>query len=320
LVRITGTIFALALIFICGQIALAESYDFEYQKSIDVAGSAELEIINSQGNIKIEGAPVDRITVSAVKHVRATDLAEAEEVADHIEIKAGKSGDKVHIEVRFLKMTKASDSFWKKLFGSGPDSFGSVDFEITVPYYCRLDIDNTSGNIYINNLDNEIRIASASGEIEITGVRGDLDIAGTGANVYLSSIEGFTDIRTTTGNIEARDYFGGIKIRSTSGNITLYQESGWHELATHSGDVRVKTELNSEKEFRVETDTGRIYFSVPAASSGSVRLETISGNINTELPLTVQQFSKNKLAGTFGHRGPKIVIESQSGDITLGQY
>lgn len=303
-----------------GNLSFAESYDFEYQKNIDVAGKAELEIINSQGNIKIEGAPVDRITVSAIKHVRATDLAEAEEIADHIEIKAAKSGDQIHIEVRFLKITRASDSFWKKLFGTGPDSFGSVDFQISLPYYCKLDVDNTAGNIYIDNLDNDIRIASASGEIELNGIEGNIDIAGTGANILMRSIQGNSDIRTTTGNVEAQDYFGGIKIKSTSGDITLYQENGNHELATHSGDVRVKTELNSDKEFRVETDTGRIFFSVPAAASGSVKLETISGNINTELPLTVQQFSKNKLAGTFGHRGPKIVIESQSGDITLGQY
>ncbi len=318
--HIINAVILVIVLCLSGQLARAESYDFEYQKNIDVGGSAKLEIINSQGNIKIEGAPVDRITVSAIKHVRATDLDEAEEIADHIEIKAGKSGDNIHIEVRFLKMTRASDSFWKKLFGTGPDSFGSVDFQISVPYYCELDVDNTTGNIYINNLDNNIRIASASGEIEINGVEGDIDIAGTGANVLLRSVQGSSDIRTTTGNVEAQDYFGDIEVKSTSGDITLYQESGSHELATHSGDIRVKTELNSDKDFRVETDTGRIFFSVPATSSGSVKLETISGNINTELPLTVQQFSKNKLAGTFGHEGPKILIESQSGDITLGQY
>jgi len=300
--------------------AYSASFDFEYQKNIDVDGKAELEIINSQGNIKIEGAAVDRITVSAIKHVRATDMAEAETVADHIEIKAAKSGKKIRIEVRFLKMTKASDSFWNKLFGTGPDSFGSIDFEITVPYYCELDIDNTVGNILINNIDNNVRIASASGEIEIGGVKGELDIAGTGANVKLSSIQGAADVRTTSGNVTADNYFGQLKIKTTSGDISVYQESGYLELSSHSGDVRVKTELQTEKDCTVETDTGRIFFSVPATGSGEVRLESISGNINTELPLTVRQFAKNKLAGTFGHNGPKIIVQSQSGDITLGQY
>lgn len=303
-----------------GQSVRADSFDFEYQKNIDVSKPAELEIINTEGNIKIEGAPVDRITISAIKHVRATDLAEAEIVADHIEIKAAKNGDKVRLEVRFLKMTRASDSFWKKIFGSGPDSFGSVDFEITVPYYCRIDIDNTTGNISVTNIDNNLRVASASGEIDLTGIKGEIDIAGTGADIFMKSVEGKADIRTTTGNVDVQYYFGNIKIKSTSGNISLFQEKGAHNLGTYSGDVRVKSELQTTETCRVETETGRINFSVPINASGEIDLETVSGNINTELPLTVKQFSKNKLAGTFGLNGPKIIIESQSGDITLGQY
>ena len=310
----------LSLFFLSYSFSIADSFDFEYQKIIDVENKAELELINGSGNVKIEGAAIDQVIISAVKHVRATDLAEAEVVADHIEIKAFKNGDRIRVETRFLKMSRTNDSFWKKLFGSGSDSFGSIDFEISVPYYCKLDIDNTSGTVIINNIDNNIRVTSATGEINISGVEGDIDIAGTSSIVFIASLEGDADIRTTTGDIEVSGLFGNLKGKSTSGDIKLYQESGSHIIGTNSGDIRVKTELNTDRECHVETDTGRIYFLVPSSSSGKVKLETISGSINTELPLTVKQFAKNKLNGEFGHNGPKIILETQTGDITLGQF
>ncbi len=305
-------------LFICGPI-LAGAYDFEYKKIIEVSGEAELEIINSRGNIIIEGSAEEALTITAVKHIKAADSAEAELVADHIEIKANKSGHKIHLETNFLKIDRESDSFWKKIFGSGSDSFGSIDFKITVPYYCVLDIDNTAGMITVTDMRGNIRITAASGEIGLTNIEGNLDVAATGAAVKAENITGEADIRTTTGEVAARVH-GQAKVRTTSGNIELLHEAGGLEVATFSGDVNIRTMLDTSQDCTVETGSGKIEFRVPAASSGALELETASGNINTELPLTVQQFSKNKLLGKFGSGGAKIRLQTQSGDINVGQF
>ena len=76
--------------------AMAGSYSFEYQKNIDVPEKPELIIINTSGRIEIKGSPDQAISISAIKNVRAADPEEAEEVAEHVEIKVNQSDRRVY--------------------------------------------------------------------------------------------------------------------------------------------------------------------------------------------------------------------------------
>jgi len=352
--RLMAGILAVSLITSSG--SFAKSYHFDYQKNIDVSGEIELLISNTSGLIEVTGEPVERVTINATKHVRATDLDEAEEVADHIEIKVEKRGDRIIIETHYLKMVGRADSFWEKLLGAGPDSYGSVDYHVIVPSNFEVDIENVSGDVYLsklygdmmvsgssgdfnlNDIEGRVDIETASGDIELTDIKGDVDISATSADISINSIVGAVDIRSTSGNItggyvmgpfsisqtsgdsKLTDISGDVRIKSTSGDIEIGQESGCVEISTSSGDVKVKTELDSSRDFFVETSSGRVEFMVPETSSGFVRLETSSGSINTDLPVSINQFSRSKITGSFGEGGPRIYLLTTSGDIRIGNF
>lgn len=335
---------------------LGKSFHFDFQKNIDISGEIELIIRNTSGLIEVEGAMVDRVTIDATKNVRATDQEEAEAVADHIEIRVDKEGDRISIETRYLKMKKSPGNFLENLLGTGSDSFGSVDYRLIVPSGCKVDIENISGDIRIRRLDKDAHISETSGDVEVlelngrldletisgrvelSDITGDIDIAGTSSNILLNSIKGLIDIRTTSGNIRGQylsgsvtisqtsgytdisNLFGDTRIKSQTGDIKILQESGSLELSTRTGNVDVQTELDSTRDYFVETESGRINFNVPETASGAVKLETVSGSINTELPLSIRQFTKSKLVGDFGENGPRIYLITSSGDITLGHF
>lgn len=349
-----------AKIFVCclmlSSIAFGKSYHFDFQKNIDVSGEVELIIRNTSGIIQIEGASVDRITIDATKHVRATDQEEAEKVADHIEIRVEKNGRRISIETRYLRMKNAPGTFFEKLLGTGPDSFGSVDYKLIVPTNCEVEVENISGDIRISRLDKDVHISGSSGNIEVTELNGrldietisgrvelsdiigDIDIAGTSADILFGSLKGAIDIRTTSGKVTGQylsgsltvsltsgdtdisNLYGDVRIKSQTGDIKIQQEEGSLELFSRTGEVEVQTELDSTRDFYVETASGRISFNVPETASGTVKLETVSGSINTELPLSIRQFTKSKLVGDFGENGPRIYLITSSGDITLGQF
>ena len=337
-------------------IAVAKSYHFDFQKNIDISGDVELIIRSTSGLIEIEGAEVDRITINATKNVKATDQDEAEEVADHIEIVVDKNGHRINIETRYLNMKKSPGSFLENLLGTGPDSFGSVDYRLVVPSNCEIDVENisgdiriirinkdihisgTSGNIEVSDLYGRLDLETVSGRIELSDIVGDVDISGTSADVLFGSLKGALDIRTTSGKVTGQylsgsvtvaqtsgytdisNLFGDTRVKSQSGDIKIQQEAGSLELYTRTGSVEVQTELDSTRDFYVETASGQITFNVPETASGEVKLETVSGSINTELPLAIRQFTKSKLVGDFGENGPRIYLMTASGDITLGQF
>jgi len=350
------------LIYILGIMLLTvvsaggKTFSFEYQKIVELSENPELTIINPAGDIKMIGAPVNKMTVNAVKKVRAADRDEAEVVAEHIEIKVSQSGHKYSIKTNFLKYKSGSESFWNKLFGSGEDSFGSVDFVITVPQKCRLDIDNSSGSITVSNMAADVSATGTSDEIQLEDIYGDLVLNSMTGNIFLKNITGRVDITTggsdiefysitgavdihstsgikkganisgpvsisqTSGAVDVQYLTGNMRLRSTSGKVTVEQEEGALNIQTHTGDVEIKTELCSDRDFYIETSTGSIIFSVPETSSGNVRIETTSGEIITKLPISINSISQNKMTGSFGGGGPSLTLITETGDITVQEY
>ncbi len=347
--------FGIILISLAGSMAMGKSYRFEYEKNIDTGDRAEISVNNVSGKIEIIAAAVDKVIISAIKNVHAVDAEEAEKIADRIEIKVARNGRQVTVETNYLKGGPGSRSLWERLFGSGEDSYGDVDYTITVPYNCRTEVDNvsgdaavsginsavyittTSGNLNLQDITGLIDIETVSGEIELNNIKGDINISATSSDSRLSVIDGMVDIHTTSGDTRADDIKGPItisetsgdvalsgidgdvRIKSISGDINIQQESGAVDIITQSGSIRVRTELNSRREFYVETTSGTVDFLVPETSSGSVRIETLLGTIDTRLEMAVKVSSRTKFSGEFGKGGPKISLVSTSGDITVGK-
>ncbi|SYZ72667.1 exported hypothetical protein [Candidatus Zixiibacteriota bacterium] len=347
---------SLILLSVAGSSAMGKAYRFEFEKNIETGNRAELSVSNISGRIEIAAAAVDKVTINAVKNVRAVDAEEAEKIADRIEIRVSRTDHQVTVETNYLKGGPGSRSLWERLFGSGEDSYGDVDYTITVPYDCRTEIDNVSGEVFVTGTKSStyisttsggmrlqditglIDVETVSGEIELDNIKGDVSISATSSEARLSVIDGIIDIHTTSGETRADDIRGPITISETSGDVTLngmngdvriksisgdiniQQESGAIDIITQSGTVRVRSELDSRKEYYVETTSGTIDFLVPETSSGSVRIETVSGAIETRLDMTARVSSRTKFTGEFGKGGPKISLMSMSGDIVIGKF
>ena len=334
----------------------AKLYRFDYQKNIEMPGEVELVVYNSYGDITITGAPVSTLTINAVKNVRAADQEEAEKIADHIEIKAKRQNRRIMLQTNYLRLSGRSSSFWEKLLGSGEDSFGDVDFDITVPNECSVDIDNTVGSVTISgvtgnatvmgspdkisieDLTGDVEIECTAGDIDLSDLKGKINISSGGSNMKLHSITGAMEIHSTSGDktgayisgpliisqtsgeVDLKSINGDLRIKSSSGDIQVEQGAGAVDITTYTGSVTVKTELYSDKDSFIKTSSGNIIFAIPELSSGTVNLESVSGKIKTEMPMSIKTLSEKKMIGTFGADGPKISLISTSGDITIRQY
>jgi len=349
-------IISLLFVLILSMQVYGKEFRYDYQKNIDIGDKAKLEVSNEFGNISVSAEPVKRITINAVKHVRAVDQSEAENVAEHIEIKANKQGHLVTLKVRYISMPGQGGSFWDKLLGTGDDSFGSVDFDIIVPIDCLVDIDNKSGTVSVskiagkakitgssdkislNDIEGDIEISAMSGTIEIKNVNGDIDISSGGSDITLFAISGTIDVRSTSGKkigsnlvgavsisqtsgrVELYNLDGDLRLKSTSGGVELEQRSGAVDISTFTGHVKIRSDFYTDKDSYIETSSGNVVFEIPEMSTGSVKLETISGNIDADLPMSIKSLSDNKLTGDLGGNGPRISVVTSTGDITLKQF
>lgn len=295
---------AAALIFVCswGGPISAEEFTFQYQKIVEVTEPVELDLNMATGKVFVNGSAGDQLIVEAVKRIRAIDRDEAEEVADHIEIRVDQDGPQISVKTNYLKLGTRRKSFWNKLFGGGEDSYGDVDFHITLPATRRLSITAMSAEIDVSNVEAAVEIENASGR--------------THAEFLLGPIT----VRQPTGPIELQWVEGDVRVHSNSGRISITQMYGSLDLVSLTGDIFVKTELDSPRDFFVETETGHIEIVVPELASGTLHIETEAGEISTEVPIAIVSTARHSLVGEFGTGGPRITLTSLSGNVTVAQY
>ena len=293
---------SLVFLLFAGSSVNAKEFTFDYQKIVEVDRTVRLDMNMGRGKVTITGSEDNRLVIEAVKRIRASNYDEAEEVADHIEIKVRASGDNVTVETNYLKMTNRGRSFWQKLLGGGSDAYGDVEYRIAVP--TRTDI----------------RLVSLASAIEISSVEGEVEIQNETGTIRGEFLFGPVTISQPDGDVDLQWIEGDVRVNATTGKIAINQVRGALDVATHTGEVHVRTELDSPRDFYVKTTSGAITMLIPETASGELNLETTGGEIETEVPVAIKSVSRNQLVGEFGRGGPRIHLSSASGDVVVQQF
>jgi len=316
----------------------AEQFTFQYQKILETSGSVKLSLVNRLGHVEIITHDSDLVVIDAVKKIKAGTKKEASEVADRIEIRVEEGKSEISVATNYLNIKDRSASFWKNVVGGANEAFGAVEYSIKIPSTCDLSIDNGYGGVTIAGVNGAIEAQSGEGGVTIDQVTGKVTVRSSAGDVRLGSIEGPVDIAVTdgstrgellfgpvsvrqpTGEIDLQWVQGDIRIKSTSAKINIRQENGSLDLSSSTGSIAVQTNLDSEQDFFVETQSGNIELSVPQSASGTLDIRSQAGNIRTDVPVTITAMSKRQLRGAFGSGGVKISLVSTSGDVTVAQF
>ncbi len=281
---------------------VAEEFSYEYQRIVEVDGSAKLEINNVRGRVSIIGGEENRLIIEATKYIRAASEEEALMIFDHIEIKVDQSGNSISVSTNYLPLVGGGNSFWHNLLGSGADTYGDVEYRIVVP------------------MTTDVSISGVATDIAVSSVEGRLDINNETGNTVGEFLVGPITVKQPYGKIDFQWVDGDIRIKSSNGEITVNQVRGALDITTLTSDVHVQTELNTSRDFFVNTSSGSVTFSVPELSSGKLHIETASGQISTDVPIAIESMTRHTLKGEFGAGGPRIKITSSTGDVRIAQF
>lgn len=167
-----------------------------------------------------------------------------------------------------------------------------------------LNMRTTSGEIHSDSLlaERGITVSSTSGSLKL----GELQ---AGSDVLLSSTSGEVmahalicrqyDIKTTSGDISVNMTTGQGRLHSTSGAITArgISPTGDISINTISGDVRLD---------------------ILSGQSFSFRLNSVSGDIRSNQPLTYADRGRNSASGSVGNNpAGTISVDTMAGEIRL---
>lgn len=181
------------------------SFSFQESRTLEPPLPAALKLVNAHGEVTVEGAETDRITLTLEKVIRRRSESEAKAVADGLHAT-------VVADSRTVTVGTNRDDFRTRHF--------DTHFRLTVPLSLTLEVENSYGTVKVRGVAGAA-IINRHGEVEASNIAGALKVENGYENVTVDGVRGVCDIRSVHSDVLARRVEGGLILDHAYGSITL---------------------------------------------------------------------------------------------------
>lgn len=269
----------------------------EVHKTLDADASSEVRIINTSGNIVVDGWSRNEVDLEA-------DLDDGVK-----ELIFERHGKEIVIEVKL---------------DQSRDRTQGTDLVVKIPQGSSLSVESVSADATVRDVRGRLDMNSVSGDIDATvfesnvqteSVSGDVGIHGNGSTLRLQAT-------TVSGDIDLDNVTGEIRAEVVSGDITIVHSKGKEvKLQTVNGDINYRSELVAGGRMDVETVNGEVDIHFDGKVSGRFEIETFNGGIDNCFGPKAQRTSQYapgyELSFTEGEGDGRVTIRTLNGDLTL---
>lgn len=175
-------------------------------------------------------------------------------------------------------------------------------------------IDITSGNIDVKGKLGDVSIDTTSGSALAEGELSSISADSTSGSITFSSTVAMTNVKAnnTSGDIKGSFIHADeVKIDTTSGNAELTGAIEHFDYDAISGDLKLSLSVVPNKLF-INTISGNSRIYLPRNDGFTARVDKVSGNFNSDFPLTV-----NGDTHVYGNGGAEFNFSMVSGNISL---
>lgn len=183
--------------------------------------------------------------------------------------------------------------------------WASVDLEIAVGAAPEVRARLASANLVVDAAARSLDASSASGSVTAGVVEGPVTARLASGDLAVSSVGGRFDVVTASGEIRAGAVGGMVDIKAASGDVSLGVVEGDASVRTASGDVTISRFEGGRLE--AKTISGGVRVGVPSGRRYSVSLQSLSGEVRTDFPVSGDDCSSPA----------RLAVGSISGDIRI---
>lgn len=199
-----------------------------------------------------------------------------------------------------------------------------TDLDLKVPAGSSIVIEAVSGDIELEGVRGELRIATVSGDIEADIFGGRSELSTTSGDVVASGHgeAGELTLRSTSGDVEVVNVAGELDASTVSGDLAIRQgQLRYVDLNVTSGDIDLRNAATSDARISADTVSGTIDLKVPTDFAGYVNATTFNGSIRNcfgpEPERTSRHGPGRKLRFEQGSGDGRLEMSTMSGSIVL---
>jgi len=206
--------------------------------------------------------------------------------------------------------------------GRRHNNVGDARYDVSVPRGTRLILEAVSGDLTSKGSQGEIEATSVSGDVDVTdGVR-TVSAESVSGSVHAAQVNGNLRTETVSGDLRAENVTGDVEASSVSGNIRLVGiQSKDVRTETVSGDIVYSGTIEPSGKYGFESHSGTLRLNIPRGAGAQFSVETFSGDLQSDFPVTIQPKSSLRREGriefTIGDGRAKVTAQTFSGSIVI---
>ncbi len=246
---------------------------------VDLTAPLRLNVTNDAGSVRVKVADRPYLLVRS-------SLPAVEGAPNPTGLRVTVAGQTVTVCPDDMFRRQLRDS----LLGSQQSGWkGMLNDLIQMPFLHRDDAIDIEVEVPLSVPEVTLSVTAASGDLDISGIRGPLAIRGA------------------SGDTRVRDTVGELRVETASGDLIVSRHQGRLHVAAASGDLRV--DHSQIDEFSCNTANGDVVLDCVGLGATVHKLNTVSG----DLTLTLLPNAPRESTEPVG-----VVFSSVSGDVRLG--
>jgi DUF4097 and DUF4098 domain-containing protein YvlB len=250
---------------------------------ITLDGSSRFDASNVAGNLSVDRARDAKMTnIGGALDIKASNGSlELRDVSGPVNLDAASCN------------IKASNLMETTVIRSG---HSTIDLAKT----SSLTIEGPGSSIKAEQVSGELQVTSSDGSVRLQSVRGGVVISASRSTVAIDGLRGEAHVQGSHSPVSVRDFRGGAVVETSYDRIVIASGNPSADIQVRNNHGEIMMMLPVSGEFRLEAE----------AAQGSIRCPSFYGSPSLD-------GTQSKLS--FGSSGPRIVLATVQGDITLAQ-
>ena len=262
------------------------------------------------------GGAVDLSLISGKIRVVGWDRPE-------VHIKASIESGYLDLSANTSRITLGVDEEDGRRGRHGHGNVGEANYDVQVPRGARLILEAVSGDVSARGSQGEIEATSVSGDVEVFDGARAVSVESVSGSAHAANVNGSLHAETVSGDLRAETVSGDVQASSVSGTIRLSGiQSRDVRTETVSGDIIYIGSIEPTGRYGFDSHSGTIRLTIPKNAGAQFSVETFSGDIDTDFPVTVPRprsgrGDTGRVQFTIGDGRARVTAETFSGRIVI---